>query len=150
MYNADGEDGFQKHCGKDHHHFLLFPRCFLSMHLESKPPIFYSNHILKSSQPESHSSVCSVQDLRTGGRWFDPWLGHYFFRRLMIVIATGFIPLSLTALNCFDNGYLGKQPVTWKEYCAECWLKELQESTDRCTGREVIEIDQLINQKLSS
>ena len=23
---------------------------------------------------ESHSLVGSVQDLRTGGRWFDPWL----------------------------------------------------------------------------
>ena len=33
-------------------------------------------------------------DLRTGGRWFDPGLGQYPFRGLMIVIATGFIPLS--------------------------------------------------------
>ena len=35
---------------------------------------------------------------------------------------------------CFDNGYEGKQPVAWKEYCAEYWLKELQESIDRCTA----------------
>ena len=33
-------------------------------------------------------------DLRTGGRWFDPRLGQYSFRGLIIVIATGFIPLS--------------------------------------------------------
>ena len=29
---------------------------------------------------------------------------------------------SLTALHCFDNGYVEKQPVAWKEYCAEYWL----------------------------
>ena len=36
----------------------------------------------------------------------------------------------LTAVRCFDNGYVGKQPVAWKEYCVEYWLKELQESMD--------------------
>ena len=41
-----------------------------------------------------HSSVGSVADLRTGVCWFDAWLGQYSFRGLMIVIATGFIPLS--------------------------------------------------------
>ena len=41
---------------------------------------------------------------------------------------------SLTALHCFDSGYVGKQPVTWKEYCMENWLKEVQESMDICTG----------------
>ena len=40
---------------------------------------------------------------------------------------------SLIAAHCFDNGYVGKQPVAWKEYCMEYWLKELQESMDRCT-----------------
>ena len=43
---------------------------------------------------EPQSSVGSVQDLIAGGRWFDPRLGQYSFRGLMIVIATGFIPLS--------------------------------------------------------
>ena len=41
-----------------------------------------------------HSSVGSVADLRTGGPWFDPRLGQYSFRGLMIVVARGFIPLS--------------------------------------------------------
>ena len=31
---------------------------------------------------------------------------------------------SLTAVHCFNNGYVGKQSVAWKEYCAEYWLKE--------------------------
>ena len=31
----------------------------------------------------------------------------------------------LTAIRCFDNDYVGKQLVAWKEYCAEYWLKEL-------------------------
>ena len=29
---------------------------------------------------------------------------------------------AFTAVHCFDNGYVGKQPVGWKEYCAEYWL----------------------------
>ena len=41
--------------------------------------------------------------------------------------------LMFLAVRCFDNGYVGKQPVAWKEYCVECWLKELRESMDRCT-----------------
>ena len=44
----------------------------------------------------------------------------------------------LTAVYCFDNGYVGKQPVAWKEYSAQYWFKELQESIDRCTGRRDI------------
>ena len=36
---------------------------------------------------------------------------------------------------------MGKQPVAWKEYCAEYWLKEIQESMDRCTDcRDITEI----------
>ena len=45
---------------------------------------------------------------------------------------------SLTDVGCFDNGYVGKQQVAWKEYCAEYWLKELQKSMDRCTGHQNI------------
>ena len=51
----------------------------------------------------------------------------------MIVIATGFIPL--TVVYCFEKGYVGKQPVAWKEYCAEYWFEELQEGMDSCIGR---------------
>ena len=82
---------------------------------------------------EPHSSVGSVADLRKGGRWFDSRFGQYSFRVLMVVIATGFTPLSpLSVAN------VGKQTVAWKEYCAEFWLKELQESMDMCTGRRDI------------
>ena len=44
---------------------------------------------------------------------------------------------SLTAVCCFNNGYLGKQPVAWKEYCAEYWLKELPESIDSALATEI-------------
>ena len=48
---------------------------------------------------------------------------------------------SLTAVHCFNNGYVEKQPVAWKEYCAAYWLKELWENMDRCTGcRDITEI----------
>ena len=39
---------------------------------------------------------------------------------------------------CFDCGDVGKQPVAWKEYCAENWFKELQESMDWFTGHHDI------------
>ena len=38
------------------------------------------------------------------------------------------------AVYCFHYGYVGRQPVAWREYCAEHILKEIQESIDRCTG----------------
>ena len=76
--------------------------------------------------------VDSVETLRTGGRSFEPSAG--------IIIPRiddnncDRIHSSLTAVRCFDNGYVGKQPVAWKEYCAEYWLKELQESMDSCNS----------------
>ena len=44
------------------------------------------------------------------------------------------IPTSLTAVHYFYDGYVGKKPVAWEEYCAEDWLKGVQESMDRLTG----------------
>ena len=44
----------------------------------------------------------------------------------MIVIVTGI------------NGYVEKQPVAWKEYCAQYWLNELQERMYRYTGHHYI------------
>ena len=41
----------------------------------------------------------------------------------------------VTNVHCFGNGCVRKQPAAWKEYCAEYWCKELQESMDRCTGQ---------------
>ena len=45
---------------------------------------------------------------------------------------------SLTAIDCLDNGYVGKQQVTLTDYCAEYWLNELQGSMDRWTDRREI------------
>ena len=70
---------------------------------------------------------------RTGGRWFDPRLGQHSFRGLMISHCDR-IHSSLTAFRCLC-GYVGKQPVAWKEYFGEYWLKEPQERMDMCTGR---------------
>ena len=80
-----------------------------------------------------HSSVGSLQDLRAGGPRLDPRLGQYSFRRLMIVIATGFIPLSplsiVSVIVMWEiSQWLGKNIVR----------KEFQESMDRCTDRRVI------------
>ena len=43
----------------------------------------------------------------------------HFFRGLMTVIATGSI--HFTADYCFDDYYVEKQPVAWKEYLTEYW-----------------------------
>ena len=45
-----------------------------------------------------HISVGSIKDLGIGGHWFDLRLRQYSFRKLMIVIVTGFIPLSLRSI----------------------------------------------------
>ena len=50
----------------------------------------------------------------------------------MIVTATGIIPLSPQSLVL--TMVVVKQPVAWKEHCAEYRLEELQKSMDRCTG----------------
>ena len=45
---------------------------------------------------------------------------------------------SLTAVHCFDDKYVGKQPMAWKKYCAQVLVKKLQESMDRCTDHRDI------------
>ena len=93
--------------------------------------IFQYFHPNKDAKP--HSSVRNIADLRTGGRWFNPRLSQYSFPRIDDSHCDR-IQTSLTTVRCFNNGELGKQPVALKEYCGEYWLKELQESMDRCTG----------------
>ena len=65
---------------------------------------------------ELHSSVRSIVYLRTRGRLFNPQLSQYSFQGLMIVIATGFIPLSplsivLILIMWKSSQWLGKNIV---------------------------------------
>ena len=83
-------------------------------------------HIINIHPVQPHSLVGRVQDLRTGGSWFDLRARPIFFPRIYS---------SFTAVHYFDDGYMGKHPVAWKEYCADYWLKQLQESMGSCTGR---------------
>ena len=64
---------------------------------------------------ERHSSLGSVQDLRTGGRWYDPLARPIFLPRFDDSHCDK-NHSSFTAVHCFDNGYVVKQPVAWKEY----------------------------------
>ena len=80
-----------------------------------------------------NSSVAYVQDLRKGGRWFDPQNSQNSFLGLMKVIATGSIPLS--PLSTIVSTMVMWESSGLEKYCAEYWLKELQENMDRCTGR---------------
>ena len=104
--------------------FLLFPQCFqkvcfpgvskgivvwewvnMIMKIHSTRDQTHNHHVSslthsplshprRAPLAQPHSSVGSIQHLRTGGCWFDPRLGQYSLRGLMMVFATGFIPLS--------------------------------------------------------
>ena len=95
-----------------------------------------SSKSLRIFGAEPNSSACSVQDLRTGGRWFDPqarpilfpWIHDSYCDR---------IHSFLTAVRCFDNGYVGKQPVAWKEHSVEYWLKILENMDSYIGCREL-------------
>ena len=95
--------------------------------------LIVASNALNLDNVEPHSSVGSIVDLRTGGRWFDPWLGQYSFQGLMMVIATGFIPLSLlsvvsTMVLWESSQWLGKNIVrsTGKKNSRKAWIGALQ------------------------
>ena len=84
-----------------------------------------------------HSSVSSVCGLENRRSLVQSPARHIFFPRIDDSHCNR-NHSSLTAVFCFDNGYVRKQLVAWKQYCAEYWLKEFQESMGRCTGRHDI------------
>ena len=84
--------------------------------------LFFSHNVFKRltlQTSKNHglmprSSVGGIADLKTGGGWFNPWLGQYSFGGLMIVIATGFIPLSpLSPLSIVST------MVMWESRCGK-------------------------------
>ena len=98
-------------------------------------------HLFMCKRPELHSSVGSVADLRTGGFWFDPRLGQYSFRGLMIVIATGFISFLFNRCPLFRQWFCGKAAIGLERMLCGLLVKKLQESMDRFTGhRDISEI----------
>ena len=54
--------------------------------------------------PHQCSSVGSIQDSTTGGRWLDTQLGQYSFRGLIMVIPLSPLTIVLTMIH------MGKQP----------------------------------------
>ena len=58
---------------------------------------------------EPHSSVGSIQDLRTGGRWFSPGAQSIFFPRIDNSHCDR-IHSSSNTVYCFDDGYVGNKP----------------------------------------
>ena len=65
-------------------------------------------------------SVGSIEDLRTGGHWFKPPAQPIYFRRIDGCHCNWIH--SFSAVHCFDHGYVGKQQVAWKEFCAEEYM----------------------------
>ena len=92
----------------------LVMSCIGIMHEETSSPLFHEawvNSIFECFVAEPHSSIGNVADLRLGGR-----SANIFFQGLMIVIATGFIPLSLlsvvsTMVMWESSQWLGKNIV---------------------------------------
>ena len=76
--------------------------------------------LVPPSKAELNSYVSSAQVLRTEGCWGDLRARPKFFPRIDDNHCLG-IHSSLSAVNCFDNGYVEKQPVAGIEYCAEYW-----------------------------
>ena len=86
---------------------------------------------------KSHGSVGSVANLRIGGRWLYPQFSKHSFQGLMIVIATGFIPLSplfvvSTMIIKESSQWLGKN-IVWS-IVQKNSRKAFQKSMDRCIG----------------
>ena len=94
---------------------------------------YFEKKVVPILRAEPHCLVGSVRDLRTGCRWFDPLARPTYFPKIDDSHCDR-IHSSLTAVHCFDDGYVGKQPVACEEYFAKHWLKELKESMDRCIG----------------
>ena len=89
--------------------------------------------LLKLYKAQPRSKVSSVEDLRTGGCWFEPLARPIFFP-VIDDSHCNRINSSFTAVHCLDDGYVRKQPVTCKEYFPNYRLKELQESMHRHTA----------------
>ena len=85
----------------------------------------YIDQNITKLRAKPHSSVGSIQDLRTGGPWFDPLAQSIFFPRIDDYHCDT-IRSSRTAVHCFENGYVGKQPVALEKYSVEYWLKQLR------------------------
>ena len=70
-------------------------------------------YVFQRTRAEPYIPVGSIQDLRRGARWFDPRARLIFFPRIDDCHCDR-IHSSLTAVRCYSNYYVGKQPVAWK------------------------------------
>ena len=92
--------------------------------------------------PSLRTSVGSMEDLRTGGCGFEPSARPVLFPRTNDSLCDR-THAFLKAVHLFDDGYVEKQSVAWKEYCAEYWLKKSRKAwiVARSTfRRDIIEI----------
>ena len=107
----------RKHCGKKRNcsceQFLLFPQCFQKACFPGASKGVIVWEWLKIQDENLCSSIGSIQNLRTGGYWFDSLLCQYSFQGWMIHCNR--IYSSNTDVHCFDSFYVGKQLVACKE-----------------------------------
>ena len=107
-------------CILHQYYFATFKKSFCCQFIQfttTKLKVGMLKNVSQSKDAEPHSSVGSVADWRTGGRWFYPWLGQYFlsFRGLMIVFATGSIShrCLLFRQQLFWNEASGLERILW-------------------------------------
>ena len=102
------------------------------------PVMYFEGFFLRFAKP--HSSVGSMQDLRTGGRWFDPLAQPILFLNIDDSHCDR-SHSSLTTVHCFDNGYYGKAACGFEKILYGILVKRTPVSVDRCTGhRDIAEI----------
>ena len=53
-------------------------------------------------------------------------------------------------VHSFDNGYVGNQPVAWKEHCVKYGLQVPDEHMDRCAGCRDVTENAVKNLKLAT
>ena len=70
-------------------------------------------------------TVGSIEDLRIGGCWFESPARSILFLRIDDSHCDS-IYSPLMAVHCFNDGYMGKQPVAWKEYWCGALVKRTE------------------------
>ena len=75
-----------------------------------------------NSQPPGHESITLTTEPpgRGKNRRSNLWLSQYSMSRIDGRLCDR-IHCSLLAVHCFNDGYMGRQLVAWKQYCAEYW-----------------------------
>ena len=60
------------------------------------------------------------------GKMYQSYYAHIIIENCKLILSEKHIFKKVFSTMVYTDGYVGKQPVAWKEYCADYWLKEIQ------------------------